>query len=371
MRSLAAALVAAALFPAAANATPITLAVNTTATLRAAVARANLDGANSYTVALAAGTYVDPNLHVARSMILDAVVDGTVTLLGSSSLPNRKGLVLVDGVGTHLTVDGIRFQGAHISNLDGGNGAGIRDQVSGAGSGLTVTDSLFLNNQEGILTGGSVGLERVVIQRSAFRGNGNASKNTGQEHGIYVNSAASVVIDSSVFCGQVGQGHNIKVRSAATTITNTQSYEGSAGGGCTNAGNASRGVDIPNAGLASLANVDLYQGAASPNWGMLSFGVEGVRYAANSLTMRDVDFVSTRGGVAIQWAAGSAPCLYDPATSFTGVAVSSPAGVCHDPPLGPAVADLTVGDPVAVPEPGSLALLAGALAGLALRWRAA
>ena len=368
MRSLAAALVAAAIFPAAANATPITLAVNTTTTLRAAVARANLDGANSYTIALAAGAYVDPNLHVGRSMTLDAVVDGTVTLLGSSTLPNRKGLILADGIGTHLTVDGIKFQGAHINNLDGGNGAGIRDQVSGIGSGLTVTDSLFLNNQEGILTGGSAGLERVVIQRSAFRGNGNASKNTGQEHGIYVNSAASVVIDGSVFCGQVGAGHNIKVRSAATTITNTQSYEGTSGGGCTNAGNASRGIDIPNAGVASLANVDLYQGAASPNWGMLSFGVEGVKYAANSLTMRDVDFVSTRGGVAINWAAGTSPCLYDPATSFTGVTVSSPTGVCHDPPLGPAVADLGTGAPVAVPEPGSLALLAGALAGLALRW---
>ncbi len=341
----------ASLVPGLCSATPIALSVNTLTELRTAVSRANLDGVNSYTIAISPGTYADPNLHVARSMTLDAVVDGTVTLLGSSSLPNRKGLILADGIGTHLTVDGIRFQGAHISNLDGGNGAGIRDQVSGAGSGLTITDSTFVGNQEGILTGGSNGLETVVIQRSKFQNNGNASKNTGQEHGIYVNSAASVVIDGSVFCGQVGQGHNIKVRSAATTITNTQSYEGTSGGGCTNAGNASRGIDIPNGGVASLVNVDLFQGAGSPNWGMLSFGVEGVRYAANSLTMRDVDFVSTRGGVGIQWAAGTSPCLYDPTTSFTGVAVSSPVGVCHDPPLGPAV----------VSEPGSTPLLIGAL----------
>src|SRR6476619_5313181 len=151
----------ASLVPGLCSATPITLSVNTTTTLRAAVTKANLDSVNSYTISIAPGTYSDPNLHVARSMTLDAVADGTVTLLGSSSLPNRKGLILADGIGTHLTVDGIRFQGAHVSNLDGGNGAGIRDQVSGAGSGLTVTDSLFLNNQEGILTGGSAGLERV------------------------------------------------------------------------------------------------------------------------------------------------------------------------------------------------------------------
>ena len=114
----------ASLVPGLCSATPITLSVNTITELRTAVSRANLDGANSYTITIAPGTYVDPNLHVSRSMTLDAVTDGTVTLLGSSSLPNRKVLILADGIGTNLTVDGIRFQGAHISNLDGGNGAG-------------------------------------------------------------------------------------------------------------------------------------------------------------------------------------------------------------------------------------------------------
>ena len=80
---------------------------------------------------------------------------------------------------------------------------------------------------------------------------------------MYVNDAASLTISSSVFCGQVGQGHNIKSRAAATTITGVRSYEGVAGGGCTASGNASRGIDIPNGGVLSMTDVDLFQGPAT------------------------------------------------------------------------------------------------------------
>lgn len=360
-------LLAALLYAPVAEATVIT--VGPGGSIAAAVNQANLDPTHSYTISIAAGTYVNPNIHVTRSMTLDAIVDGTVTLLGSADLPNQKGLVLADGVGTHLTVDGLTFQGAHISNSLGGNGAGIRDQTRGAGSGLTVTDSLFTGNQEGILTGGSNGLESVVIRNSKFLDNGNPTKSSGQEHGLYVNGAAFTSITGSEFCGQVDGGHNIKVRSLVTLIANTQSYEGTLGPGCTRAGTASRGIDIPNGGVLTMENVDLFQGAASQNSAMFEFGAEGLAYAVNRASLNGVDFVSTSGGTGIQWFGGTNPCTLNRVT-FTGLTrAQSPAG-CTVPIVTLAAAIDTVAEATPIFEPSSLLLLLGGLGWLAMfrRW---
>lgn len=370
-------LLAALLYAPVAEATVITVGPGGNyTTIGAAVNHANLDRdpTHSYTISIASGVYANPNIHVTRSMTLDAVVDGGVVLLGSSDLPNQKALILTDGVGTSLTVDGLVFQGAHISNSLGGNGAGIRDQNSGVGSALNVTDSKFIGNQEGILTGGSGGKERIFLQHDKFLNNGNASKNTGQEHAIYINSAASVVIDSTSVCGQVGSGHNYKIRSLTSQISNSQSYEGVAGGGCSNPGNASRGIDIPNGGVFSMGNVDLYQGPYTGNSAMLEFGVEGLAYANNSATLTGVDFFNTRSsGTAIQWFGGSNPCTLNNVT-FTGITTKqSPAG-CTIPATGSTLATVatvaTVVEAIPVPEPSTLLLLLGGLGWLALyrRW---
>ena len=209
----------------------------------------------------------------------------TATVLQSTiNLPNQKAIIHTTA---SLSVSKLTLTGAFIPNASGGNGAGIRDQMpSGT---LSVDDVTFRGNQEGILTGGSGGKEIVRISNSRFEGNGNASKNTGQEHGVYVNDAASLTISSSVFCGQVGQGHNIKSRAAATTITGVRSYEGVAGGGCTASGNASRGIDIPNGGVLSMTDVDLFQGPATGNSAMFEYGAEGLRFSVNRASLTGVD----------------------------------------------------------------------------------
>ncbi len=350
---------------------PLGIGTNIFKTINQAVNFANLDKnlLNTYDIKIKPGIYTNDYANVARPMSLQSTTGTGVTMKSTIPLPNQKGIIATTA---SLYVKGITFTGAFISNLLGGNGAGIRDQITGAGT-LQVENSSFVGNQEGILTGGSKGLENIIVNNTKFMNNGNASKNTGQEHGLYVNEALSVSINGSTFCGQVGQGHNIKVRSAATTITNTQSYEGVAGGGCTTAGNASRGVDIPGGGVLVMSNDDLFQGAGSPNTAMMEFGAEGIKYLVNKATLTGVDFVSTSGGTGIQWYGGTNPCLLTN-VSFTGLTRNqNPVGCTVEVVTGGtssgagfgltlAANDAVVADPVAVPEPNSMTMLLSFLA---------
>jgi hypothetical protein len=355
---------AAAVLAAPAQAALITLDVTPGSTLKAAVAIANADTdlANLYDLRLAPGTYLnDFAPTITRPMIIEGTAGAaSTTLKATQALPNQKGLLYTIA---SLTVRGLTLTGAFISNALGGNGAAIRDQIGTGGSPkngtLAVQNSIIRDNQEGILTGGSGGQEHVVVTGSKFLDNGNASKNTGQEHGIYVNDAATTGIANSEFCGQVDGGHNIKIRSARTSIVGVASYEGTLGPGCTRAGNASRGIDVPNGGILKMSAVDLFQGPASPNSAMLEFGAEGLKYAVNSAAMFDVDFVSTSGGTGIQWFGGTNPCTLTGVT-FTGLTRDqSPVGCTG---ASSPVPGLLAVQATAIPEPSTLALLGGALA---------
>lgn len=337
-----------------ASAAPITLSVTPASTLAAAITTANADPLNSYTLTLAPGIYLND---FAPAITRPLTIEGTgATLSATVEVPNQKGLLLTTA---SLFVRGLTIAGAFVSNALGGNAAGIRDQSTGPTT-LQLENVTLQGNQNGILTAGSANQEYVIVKNSTFRDNGNASANDGSEHALYVGDAASLSISGSTFCGTVGQGHNIKSRAAQTTITDTTSYEGVAGGPCASAGNASRGIDIPNGGVAYLENVNLLQGAGSPNSGMMEFGVEGIAYAVNSLTMQNVAFTSSIGGTALQWFGGTAPCTQTGVT-FSGLAPTPcPAGTETPlPPITePPIPEIPATD---VPEPTPLAILSTAL----------
>lgn len=372
MRALAAAAIAAAL-ASPAHATLITLAVTPASTLRAAVATANADSnlANTYDLKLAPGTYLnDFAPTITRPMVIEGTSGAASTILKATvPLPNSKGILLTIA---SLTVRGLTLTGAAISNALGGNGAAIRDQIGTGGSPkngtLTVLNSVFRGNQEGILTGGSGGQEHVVVSGSRFLDNGNPNQATFQ-HGLYVNSAASVLVSESTFCGQL-IGHNVKVRSAVTRITGASSYEGVLGPGCTRAGTASRGIDVPNGGVLTMSNDHLFQGPLSQNSAMFAYGEEGVTQPVNSALLTNVGFSSTSGGTGIQWYGGANPCTLSN-VSFAGLSrTQAPVGCAVPAPVAVASLAAVQAAPVAVDEPGSLTLLAGAAAAFALvRWR--
>jgi hypothetical protein len=199
-----------------------------------------------YKIDVAAGTYPNDFSVITNPTDIEAK-GGPVTLLATVPPPNLKAIITTTST---LIVNGLIFQGAAIPSADGGNGAGIRDQSNTATS-LTVENSKFIGNQEGILTGSDSGhtfAETVKILNSQFINNGNPDPSAFQ-HALYVGDAASLDVENSLFCGQL-IGHDVKSRALSITVKGSQMYIGAAGPADCNVGSTSIGVDIPNGGIA-------------------------------------------------------------------------------------------------------------------------
>ena len=110
----------------------------TYSSISAAVAAADgdLNLANYYDIRIASGTYTNDFANLLRPMTIEAAA-GPVTLLASGALLQDKGTIVTT---SSLTVKGLTFEGVKIDNILGDNGAGIRDQSSGATSLLDMTD---------------------------------------------------------------------------------------------------------------------------------------------------------------------------------------------------------------------------------------
>lgn len=289
-------------------------------TVAAAVAAADsdTDPAHYYVIKVAPGTYTNDFPSVTRAMTIevDPARSGRAVILKAAQLlPNEKGIILNTA---NLTVDGLTFRGAKIADDLGGNGAGIRDQNLGSPATLIVENSLFIDNQEGILTGNNAS-QSISIINSTFENNGNPNINHFQ-HGLYVNYAGSLTVTSSTFCGQL-IGHDIKSRAMMTSISDNRLYDGEADPaiGC-RAGSTSFAIDVANGGVATISGNAIVQGPASQNYRMVDYGEEGLPYGTNTLLVSDNSFTNIGANPAI--------AIYDPnciraqlaGNTFTGIA---------------------------------------------------
>jgi hypothetical protein len=272
--------------------------------ISAAVAAAAKDttSGNYYDIQVMPGTYTNDFPYVARPMTIEVhpnFVGRPVVLRATVALPNQKGIILSVA---NLTVNGLTFTGAQVANSLGGNGAGIRDQNTSQGATLTVLNSTFTGNQEGILTGDNAS-QSITVTNSRFANNGNPDISHFQ-HALYVNEAGTLSVSNSLFCGQL-IGHDIKSRAHTTIVSGNQLYDGASDAalGC-NAGSSSFVIDLPNGGAATVSSNQIVQGAASPNYKMVAYGEEGLIYTSNSLAVSGNSFTST--------GTPSATGIYDP-----------------------------------------------------------
>jgi hypothetical protein len=194
------------------------------------------------TIQIFPGTYADCTSWEADGLTIEGVGPGVII---ADKVCNDKGIFITKG--RDITVRNITFTAAHASNH---NGAGIRAE----GVNLTVEDSRFIANEDGILAGDNPS-STITIRNSYFSGNGNCI--AACAHGIYANHIALLHVENSQFVEQ-HVGHHIKSRAARTEIVNNTVQDGPNG-------SASYLVDLPNGGIITISGNVFEKGPRSEN----------------------------------------------------------------------------------------------------------
>ena len=144
------------------------------------------------------------------------------TMKYTGNIPNGKGIWVFENPGSNdnIEIQNIDFEGAQVSDNDGGNGAGIRFQAKN----IILRNVGFRNCQNGLLEGhGAVTGSNVEIYNCEFYNNGyqeeNNSQHSGYEHNIYISASADTFwVENSFFHHPRGQGNSLKTRALNSFI---------------------------------------------------------------------------------------------------------------------------------------------------------
>ena len=219
------------------------------------------------------GTYAD----CARLDANGLVVEGTgANVILAGKVCGDKGIFVTSG--NDITIRGITFMSARAPNH---NGAGIRAE----GINLTVEDSQFIGNENGILTAPNAA-STITIINSSFRGNGNCI--AACAHGIYAGHIALLRVENCTFEEQHA-GHHVKSRAARTEVIHNSIQDGPEG-------SASYLVDLPNGGSALISGNIFEKGPrSSNNRTAIAIGAETETNPAGDIVVEDNSFSNDTG----------------------------------------------------------------------------
>ena len=218
------------------------------------------------TVLIAPGTYSQCAVQQGGDVAFRAQTAGSVILDGMPC-EGKAALVLR---GRSSSVDGIVFQNLRVPD---GNGAGIRLESGN----LTVTNSLFRNSEEGILSGDSPG-NSVTIDKSTFRHLGRCDRDLDCAHGIYIGRYGKLTVTRSRF-DQGDGGHYLKTRTPRVTITGN-SFDDSHGH-LTN-----YMIDLSNGASGEISGNEMVQGRDKDNYSaFITVAPEGREHDSSGLSI--------------------------------------------------------------------------------------
>jgi hypothetical protein len=206
-------------------------------------------------------------------LTLRAAPGGAVRLLAGGKASEGKAIWVVRG--GEVTVEGIEFSGARVSDR---NGAGIRVEKGQ----LTVRNCRFLDNENGILTANREEIE-LVVEGSEFGHNGAGD---GQSHNLYAGMIGRLVVTGSHF-HHARAGHLLKSRARISEIRYNRLSDESGG-------RASYELEFPAGGIAIVVGNVLQQSPTTENPHLLAYGAEGYKWPRNTLAVVHNTFIDER-----------------------------------------------------------------------------
>jgi hypothetical protein len=180
-------------------------------------------------------------------------VNGRAHLDSQGRTAQEQGIWVIRG--NDIVVENIEFSGARSRAR---NGSGIRF----FGRNLTVRDSYFHHNEDGVLTWTSPDSD-ILIERSVFAHNGAGD---GQSHNIYIGNIRRFTLRFSHSHDSIA-GHEVKSRARINHIEYNRLTDESDG-------NSSYLVDLPEGGYAYVLGNVLEKGPRSENPTAIAFASE-------------------------------------------------------------------------------------------------
>ena len=227
----------------------------------ASIAMAAKSANNGDTVEIDAGDYRADVASWEHSVTIRGL-GNRVRLIASGAHAEGKAIWVIRG--SKVVVENIAFIGARVPDHNGG---GIRLETGH----LVVRNSLFFNNETGILTS-NTNAARLEIENCEFAFNG---RGDGLTHQLYVGKIQSLKVTGSYF-HHANAGHQIKSRAASNFVAYNRITDESGG-------RASYEVEFPVGGVAYVIGNIIGQGSSPANSDMISFGAEGYSNPSNRL----------------------------------------------------------------------------------------
>ncbi len=225
---------------------------------------------NNDTIKIDGGVYLnDPVIWTKRNLVFIGLGTGSnrsIMRWSGGDIANGKGIWVFanPAITGNATIDNVVFEGARVSDGNGGNGAGIRCQAKD----LTIRNCQFNSCQNGILEGGSYTGAIITIQNSEFFNNGyeviGNTSFSGYEHNIYISAQTdSLLVKNCYFHDPRGEANSLKTRAQKSYILYNVIDEAN--------GQGSWEINIAQGGLTVIIGNTIIQGVNSINHGIVSY----------------------------------------------------------------------------------------------------